>query len=92
MITVYEALLRELEKLPTDLSESALAASALAMAREIDSATNSATSKSMCQARLQDAWLKLQELRPPVHEADGVDAILARMEAQFDDRSSAPKD
>jgi hypothetical protein len=62
---VSEAVLRDLGRYPERLAESALAASALALAREIDTGSNSATSKSMCAKALQDALRELRELAPP---------------------------
>ncbi len=60
------------------LADSALAATALAMAREIDKPRNSATSKSMCAARLTDALEELRALTPPAKESDGVDDLKRR--------------
>lgn len=81
VVTVAEAVRRELEKLGENhpgLASSALAMSVLAMAREIDDPDNSATSKSMCQARLQDALDRLHELIPPEEEGDALDELSAR--------------
>lgn len=75
MVAVVDALERYLGTLPANLAESPLAASALAMAREIDNAGNSATSKSMCQARLQDALKEIRTLAPEVLEADPLDEL-----------------
>jgi hypothetical protein len=56
------------------LARSALAASAVAMAYEVANPFNSATSKSMCQARLVDALDRLRALAPAVDEGgDEVD-------------------
>ena len=77
-MSVVAAVERELERLPRDLADSALAASALVMARELDSSGNSATSKSMCQARLQDVMDRLYELRPPSEELDQLDELSAK--------------
>lgn len=75
--SVVAAVERDLSKLFGDLAASALAASALAMAREIDDFGNSATSKSMCQARLMDALRELRELAPPEVTTDAIDEIAA---------------
>jgi hypothetical protein len=77
-MTVHEALLSELERLPKDLAESALAASALALAREMDSASNSATSKSMCANALHAALRELRDLAPATEEADQLDQLAAK--------------
>jgi hypothetical protein len=50
------------------LAKSGLAASAIALAREIDDPNNSATSKSMCAGKLLDALDRLRELAPPARE------------------------
>ena len=73
--SVAAAVERDLARLPAVLAGSALAASALAMAREIDDPGNSATSKSMCQARLADALKELRALAPPEESHDRIDGI-----------------
>lgn len=88
-MSVEAAVERDLKRLPEELAESALAASALAMAREIDRSSNSATSKSMCQARLQDSLRELRELAPPAEEADQLDDLSARRKARLAGGSKA---
>lgn len=56
------------------LAESALAASAIVLAREMDD-ENSATSKSMCARALLDTMNRLWELAPPALTEDGVDDL-----------------
>lgn len=68
---------RELAPLPEELRESGLAATALAMAREIDDPSNSATSKSMCGRTLANALETLRGLAPPKQEVDKVHALAA---------------
>lgn len=80
---VETALEADLASLPENLALGALAASALAMAREIDSSGNSATSKSMCQARLQDALAELRSLAPPEVKRDAIDEIKAAREKRL---------
>lgn len=78
---VLDAILRDIERIrkrDPALADSALAASAVAMAREIEHPFNSATSKSMCQARLADALRELRELAPPVESKDGLDEVAER--------------
>jgi hypothetical protein len=78
---VVDALERDLELIREDSSEladSALAASALAMAFEIEHPYNSATSKSMCQARLADTIKTLREMAPARRETDDLDDLSAR--------------
>lgn len=64
---VEEATKRDLGKLPSDLETGALAASALALARELDS-DSSATSKSMCAKAHLEILTKLRELAPPAQK------------------------
>lgn len=61
-----------------ELAQSALAASTLALAREIDEPTNSATSKSMCAKVLLETLDRLRGLIPTDQEADGLDDLAAR--------------
>lgn len=75
--SVVGAVERDLEKIrerDADLAESALAATALALARELDG-SNSATSKSMCAKALNDTMSELRELCPPEREKDAVDEL-----------------
>lgn len=71
-MSVVEAVERDLEKLGGDLKDSAMAASALALARELDDPSNSATSKSMCARSLMDTMDRLRQLAPPRREVDGI--------------------
>jgi hypothetical protein len=80
VVKAVEVELASLAKRDKPLSESAIAATALAMAREIDEAGNSATSKSMCAARLQEAMDRLRELAPAAQEANKVDELRAKRE------------
>lgn len=64
-MSVLDAVDRDLSRLPDDLAESAFAETARALAREIDSEDNSATSKSMCARELREVMGKLRELAPP---------------------------
>lgn len=80
-ISVVEAVERDLVALGGDLADSALAASALALARELD-APNSATSKSMCARALMETMDRLRELAPPKREMDQVDEVAERRRAR----------
>lgn len=60
-----------------DVADSTIAASALALAYEMDDPYNSATSKSMCARVLLDTMERLRELAPPAQEADTVDDLTA---------------
>lgn len=77
--------------MPADLATSALAASALALAREIDNAGNSATSKSMCARELREHMEQLRSLIPTDQEADELDDLARRREARRA-RSAAASD
>jgi hypothetical protein len=77
-VSVVDAVTRDLSKLGGDAKDSALAASALALAAELDDSENSATSKSMCARALLDTLDRLRELAPPKREADSIDEIGAR--------------
>jgi len=70
--------LGELRRRAPDLADSALAASALALAAEIDSQGNSATSKSMCARELRDTLDRLRDLAPKQEEKDDLDDLAAR--------------
>lgn len=60
------------------LANSGLAATALAMAYELENPFNSATSKSMCARALLEISDRLRELLPPEAEGDAVDDLAAR--------------
>jgi hypothetical protein len=75
---VEAATRRDLSRMPKNLAESSLGASAIALARELDSPT-SATSKSMCANAHLGLMDRLRELAPPVEQPkDGLDEISAR--------------
>ena len=83
-LTVVAAVGRDLEtiaELAPDLARGSLAASALALARELDS-DNSATSKSMCARALIDTMDRLRELAPERQEEDGIDDLEAKRAAR----------
>lgn len=70
MVEAVRAELEELAGRDANLASGALAHLALAMAREIDSERNSATSKSMCASRLLEALEQLRVLAPEPEEED----------------------
>lgn len=78
-LSVEAAVKRDLKQFGA-MADSALAASALALAREIDSPNNSATSKSMCAKALREALDRLRELAPPEPKADKLDDITKQRE------------
>jgi hypothetical protein len=59
-MSVVDAVQGELDALPGVLSEGAFAATALALAAELDEPGNSATSKSMCARVLTETLEKLR--------------------------------
>lgn len=70
--------LKRLREVDPDLAGSGLAASALALAAEIDHPDNSATSKSMCARALREAMDRLRELSPPAREWNKLDDLTSR--------------
>lgn len=80
---VADATQRDLDTLPGTLAGSALAATALALARELDKPRNSATSKAMCARALSDVLSQLRALAPANREDDGLDDIAARRRARL---------
>ena len=64
------------------LADSALAAAAAALARELANPYNSATSKSMCAREMREHLDRLRELLPPREEGDEIDELAAAREAR----------
>lgn len=64
------------------LAGSALAASAVALAREIDDPGNSATSKSMCAKALLETLDRLRSLAPQEEANDKLDELATRRSAR----------
>lgn len=79
-MSVVGAVRRDLERLGDEASGSALAATALALAAELDDAENSATSKSMCARALNETMASLRELAPPKPTADRIDEVKEKRE------------
>jgi hypothetical protein len=91
-MTVVEAVERDLDairRVAPEVADSGVAASALALAAELDSPNNSATSKSMCAKALADAMKTLREWSPPAQKKDGVDELRDRRNAQRATRKAA---
>lgn len=80
--SAVEAELKALRKRAPDLADSAVAASALVLADELDDTGNSATSKSMCAKALREAMDRLHELAPEKQEATKLVQINARRDAR----------
>lgn len=75
-MSVVSALESELDEM--GVAHTTLAASALALARELDKDSNSATSKSNCAKALNETLDKLRALAPPRDEEDRLDDLSAR--------------
>jgi hypothetical protein len=82
VIDATEAELKLIAKRNPGLAGSALAASAVALAYEIQNPYNSATSKSMCARELRETMAKLRELAPEADAEDGIDELGNRREAR----------
>jgi hypothetical protein len=88
-VAAVERDLEAIAKRDSDLARSALAASALALAREMDNSGNSATSKSMCAKALLDTLNRIRELAPPPEEKDQLDELSRRRARRLAGRSEA---
>jgi hypothetical protein len=87
VVKAVERDLAEIRKRDRALAESAVAASALALAREIDSPSNSAAGKAACARSLLETMERLRELAPPAGEGDRIDDLGRRREVR---RASKP--
>lgn len=83
LVESVERDLADLRKRSAPLADSALAASALAMALEIENPYNSSTSKSMCARVLIDTMDSLRELAPSEEKKDGLDDLASRRAARI---------
>ena len=81
--------LKALAKRAAGVDKSSLAATALMLARELDNAGNSATSKSMCARVLVDVFDRLEALVPENEETDSLDDLSARRAARLAGGSAA---
>ncbi len=68
----------DLAELPGEMGRSGLAALCLALAREIDNSSNSATSKSMCAGQLRETLEQLRAMAPADEEDDELDDLTRR--------------
>jgi hypothetical protein len=82
VVKSVEADLRDLAKRDKQLAKSGLAASALALAGEMDDPGNSATSKAMCARALAETFDRLRALAPAAQEKDRIDELSARRSAR----------
>lgn len=84
--TVIEGAEREvsaIRKRDPELAKSALAASAVALAYEIEHPYNSATSKSNCAKEMRDTLDRLRELAPEEEKEDDLDDLGKRRAARL---------
>jgi hypothetical protein len=91
-VKVATAVRRELRALRARapaLADSALAASALVLAQQLDDPGNSATSKASCQRALRETLDRLRDLAPADGNMDPLDDLAARRAARLG-RGSAP--
>jgi hypothetical protein len=75
---VAAAVRRDLQALDERLAGSALAATAIALGREIDRAGNSPTEKATCARALTEVMIRLRELQGPDPAPDRLDDLEAR--------------
>lgn len=75
--------LRQIAKRDPELAKSGLAASALALAAELDDPDNSATAKAACARALTETLDRLRELVPPAVEQDRLDELAAARAARI---------
>jgi hypothetical protein len=82
-VSVVAAVERDLAKLPADLRDSALAATALVMAKQLDYERTSPTARSMCARVLLDTLDRLRELAPEDTKKDKLDDLAGRRAARL---------
>lgn len=75
LIDAVERDLAALRERAPEVADSALAATAVRLAYELEDPYNSATSKSMCARVLLDTMERLRELAPPERKKDTIDRI-----------------
>jgi hypothetical protein len=88
VLAAVERDLKEFAKRDKALADSTLAASARALAAELDDPENSATSKSMCARVLLDTLDRLRELLPEQEEKDRLDELSSRRTARLARRAA----
>jgi hypothetical protein len=90
-LTVVAAVRRDLAEVASvdpELARSGLAATALALAKQLDN-PNSATSMSMCANALRDTLAALRERVPTQQAADGVSGLAERARLKLAGDASA---
>lgn len=86
---VQDAMRGDLERLGPRAEESALAETALAVAKRLDSPKTGGAAASMCAKVMIDLLRELRALAPPVKEADGVTNINEKRRGRRDRGATA---
>lgn len=82
VVAAVESDLKEIGSRDSALETCGLAATALALAHDLDDRSNSATSRSMCAKALVDTLDRLWELAPAKDEGSKLDDLSARRAAR----------
>ena len=89
---VEDAVRTDLTAMPAQLHGSALAETALALARELDNPGNCATSKSMCARALTETLDKLRVMAADMDEGvDLLDDLASRRARRLDGKPKAAR-
>jgi hypothetical protein len=83
VVAAVERDLNAIAERDPELAASGIAATALALAREIDKPRGSATAKATCARALADTLERLRQLAPPPKQKDGLDDLTARRAARL---------
>lgn len=75
VVSATSAELKLFDKRKPGIAKSAVAASALMLAEQMDDPDNSATSKSMCGRELREHMKELREQLPPAKKKDALAAL-----------------
>lgn len=82
VIDSVEQELQEIRKRAPAIADGQLAATAIALAYELEHPYNSATSKSMCARALNETMDRLRELAPQKAERDGIDELARKRDTR----------
>ena len=83
VVAAVEDELKELGRRDPALARSSLAATALALARELDDEGNSATSRAMCARAMLNTFNRLRELAPEAPKESRLDDLSAKRTARL---------
>jgi hypothetical protein len=87
-VSVEAALRTEIEALPADLQRSSLAATALALAAQMDSPRNGGTSKAMIAKEYRETLRELRAAAPAKVEDNELDRVRRRRAGRMEGRSA----